>query len=96
MEAYTINWPRRIEAKGQLETAVNIRWHLIVLELPGIYANKTEFCSVIGKLVDIKQEIRDTFIKWLNEYTKERFQRLVRNVKRVLNDLVFSSSLIDR
>jgi len=72
-----------------LETAVNIRWHLVVLELPGIYCNKMDFCSVIGKLVGIKQEIRDIFVQWLNEYSKERFLKLIRNVKKVLADLVF-------
>ena len=83
-----LKWPKTIETKTPYETALNVRWYLIILELPGIYTNKHEFCRFLEKIVGIKKETRNIFVKWINEYSKERFQKLVLNVRKILADLV--------
>jgi len=36
----------------------------------------------------IKDKIRSTLIQWVNDYSKERFQRLVFNLRDLLTTLV--------
>lgn len=83
-------WHTELEGKTQLETKLNIRWLLIVLELPGIYDTKNMLllCRILDKLIGIQKETADIFLKWVNEYSKERFTRLVISLKNILANLV--------
>jgi hypothetical protein len=83
-------WSTDLEGKTGLETKLNVRWLLIVLELPGIYDTKNMLllCRVLDKLIGIKKETADVFLNWVNEYSKERFSRLVIGLRNILANLV--------
>lgn len=79
-----------MDSENWIETALNIRWVLIVLELPGIYEPKsfTLISQVLDKLMNIKKDTESLLINWINQYSKEQFTRLTFNLRKVLNDLV--------
>ena len=83
-------WSTDLEGKAELETRLNVRWLLIILELPGIYDNKNMLllCRVLDKLIGIKKETAEIFLNWVNEYSKERFTRLVISLRNILDNLV--------
>lgn len=83
-------WCSDLEGRNQLETRLNVRWLLIVLELPGVYSMKNMLllCRVLDKLIGVKKETEDVFLKWVDEYSKERFRRLVLNLRGILANLV--------
>ena len=83
-------WRAELEGKTELETKLNIRWLLIVLEIPNIYDNKHMLllCRVLDKLIGIKKETAEILLQWINEYSKERFKRLVFNLRDILANLV--------
>lgn len=85
-------WCTELEGKTQLETKLNVRWLLIVLELPGVYDTRHMLllCRILDKLIGIQKETADILLQWINEYSKERFKRLVFNLKIILANLVFS------
>lgn len=70
-----------------METGLNVRWHLLVLELSGSHS-KAEFCTVVKRLQDARQETRSVFVQWVSAYSRERFQRLVLSARKVLGELV--------
>ncbi len=84
------DWSEDLEGKSAAETALNVRWFLIVLELPGIYDTKNMLLlsRVLDKTLNIKRDTAELVIKWVNEYSKERFQKLVLNLKGILAELV--------
>lgn len=83
-------WRTELEGKTQSETKLNVRWLLIVLELPGIYDTKNMLllCRILDKLIGIQKETVDIFLKWVNEYSKARFTRLVIRLRNILANLV--------
>ena len=85
-----IEWKKNLEERTQIETAINIRWLLIVLRLPSIYVPKSMFLLqlILEKLINIRKETSEVFVKWVNEYSKEEFLKLVINLRGVLNSLV--------
>ena len=85
-----VEWTKNLEEKTPIETAINIRWLLIVLRLPSIYVPKSMFLLqlILEKLINIKKETSELFVKWMNEYSKEEFLKLVINLRGVLNSLV--------
>ena len=75
-----------LHGKNQFDLNLNIRWFLLVLEFPGTYdcIDATLLCIVLDKLSEITVETESCLINWLKEYSKERFGRLVNNLKEVL------------
>ena len=83
-------WSKDLEGKSKMETALNIRWFLLVLELPGVYDKKNMLLlsRMLDKSLDIKRETAEILITWVNEYSKERFQKLVISLREILAELV--------
>lgn len=79
-----------MEGQTQLETALNVRWLLIVLEFPGIYDAKNMLLlyRVLDKAVGIRKDTEERILMWVNEYSEERFRRVANNLKRILNTIV--------
>jgi len=87
------NWPDDLECKSDAETELNVRWFLIVLEIPGIYDIRSMMllARILDRSLNIKNETEDIFIQWVNNYSKDRFQKLVFNLRNILAELVFSN-----
>lgn len=83
-------WAREPADKSPREVALTARWYLIILELPGVCNSRNVFlfCYLMEKLVAIRNEVRDTLIRWINDYSKGRFQRLVFSLRELLTELV--------
>ena len=45
-------------------------------------------CRVLNKHIGIKKETAEILLQWINEYSKERFKRLVFNLRDILANLV--------
>ena len=80
-----IEWSTGLEGKTPIETALNIRWLLVVLEFPGIYDSKNMLLlyRVLDKVLGIFDQTAELMMKWINEYSKVRFLRLVCNLKGI-------------
>ena len=85
-------WLKELDGYSQLETALNIRWLLILLELPGTYnIKKVSFLIfALNKFENSRKDAINLLFDWLCNYPKEQLRRLVINFNSTFTYLVFS------
>ena len=79
-----------LEDKDLIQTALNIRMFIIILELPGLYEQKNyEFLfTVLKKALRLRKEVADIYVRWISDFNKERFERLFIRLREVLSNIV--------
>ena len=80
-------WVQGLDGKNDSETALNVRRFMLLLETPGfgtIKESMQSFHRLLYKALNPSPAVAETFIRWVTEYDKERFQRLVTALR---NDL---------
>ena len=60
---------------------------MIIMEFPGIY-NYTILHKILYKALTRDQKVTGTYVRWVAEYDKERFQHLVLNLHSKLAEEV--------
>lgn len=83
-------WLRNLDGSSQLETALNVRWFLVLLELPGTFsARKVPLLShLLDKLEGVRNDTMNLLFRWMCGYAKEQLKRLVANCNSAFSFLV--------
>ncbi len=84
-------WHQGLEGRDDLESALNIRRFLVVLELPGCYSCaefSPTFHRLLYKALGLNSRVAETLVRWLTDYDKDRLLRLVRSMHDELARLV--------
>jgi hypothetical protein len=84
------DWNGGLEERDPTQTALNVRSFIILLELPGLYdVRNLEFLdTILKKALFVKKEVSDMYIRWISEFTKERFERLFHGLSETLGIIV--------
>ncbi len=84
-------WHQELDGNNDIESALNVRRFLIILELPGCYNCKefsATFHHLLYKALSPSPKTVETLIRWITDYDKDRLQRLVRSIHDELVKLV--------
>lgn len=63
---------------------------MIILEIQPIFEQKNAFLlnELLKKPIKMQQDTLNTYSQWLSDFSKERFQRLIKNFQAIITHLL--------